>query len=129
MREKLLLTNNFLHDLATGTWLGIFLVLWRMRVHLSGLDFLRAPLAAVVVRPAMQDLFWWGLGVLGIIIATGAIRLWGEVRWGIGIERPSSAGLTPSWLQDRRLLLVIKHVFLVTVFILGTFLEYGFAWK
>lgn len=148
MKERLVLLNNFLHDLATGTWLGIFLVLWRVRVRLASLGPIGSRVAALAVHPALKDLFWWGVGALAAVLATGAVRLWGERRWGIvgsafspaevivrgegrGGLSPATAdpaeALTGLWRRERTRLLILKHVLLLMGFAVGTYIEYRLA--
>ncbi|MDI3280736.1 MAG: hypothetical protein QJR13_05135 [Bacillota bacterium] len=145
--DRLLLLNNFLHDLATGTWLGIFLVLWRVRVRLAALGPVGSHVAALAVRPALRDLFWWGVGTLAVILATGAVRLWGERRWGVegsafspaevllggrkNTSLSSTSGregrLSRPWRRERARLLILKHVLLLAGFAVGTYIEYRLA--
>jgi putative copper export protein len=97
--------NDFMHDLATGTWAACVLVLWVLAGRRTGMP---AEAAAAVLQAAW-DLFLIALAALAVIGVTGGFRLryWRK--------RTSSAEVP----QKRRALLV-KHAAFVVVFGAGT---------
>ena len=112
----LVVTNNFLHDLATGTWFGVLIVMWRLHGLVGQPDFARL---GAVVHLVHRELFWWGIFALSIIVLSGVIRT-------------STCEYAPVARDLRAIklrLLVAKHVLLGAVFGFGTFLEYLLAFR
>ena len=107
MREKLTIFNAFVHDVATGTWIGtlVLLTILHRETRLPAW----APAASLV--PGLERQFlvltWVSLGV---IMATGVVRLftWKVFGWTGDMER------------DRIKLLKAKHALLGIVFAAGT---------
>jgi putative copper export protein len=107
MREKLTILNAFVHDVATGTWIGTLVLLTILHRET------RAPswAAAAALVPGLERKFlvltWISLGV---IIATGVVRMltWKVFGWTGDVER------------DRIRLLKVKHALLGIVFVAGT---------
>jgi putative copper export protein len=107
MREKLTILNAFVHDVATGTWIGtlVLLTILHRETRLPAW----APAAQLV--PGLERQFlvltWVSLGV---IIATGVVRMftWKVFGWTGDMER------------DRIRLLKAKHALLGIVFAAGT---------
>ncbi|MRS12072.1 MAG: hypothetical protein EG823_03255 [Actinobacteria bacterium] len=99
------ITNNFLHDMATGTWAACLAVL----VVLSGrLDGMPAE-AAAALGDAMSLVFWILVGALATVVLTGALRL---AYW-----RRESA---PEDLAAVRRSLITKHVAFLVIYGGGT---------
>jgi hypothetical protein len=99
------ITNNFLHDMATGTWAACLAVLLVLRSRLAAM-----PTAAVAaLGDAMQLVFWLLLGALGVLTLTGALRL---VYW-----RQQAA---PAEIVAKRRALIVKHVAFLVVYGGGT---------
>jgi len=107
MREKLTILNAFVHDVATGTWIGtlVLLTILHRETRLPAW----APAGALV--PGLERQFlvltWVSLGV---IMATGVVRMftWKVFGWTGDMER------------DRIALLKVKHALLGVVFAAGT---------
>jgi putative copper export protein len=107
MREKLTILNAFVHDVATGTWIGtlVLLTILHRETRLPGWE------GAAAVVPGLERKFlvltWVSLGV---IIATGVVRMftWKVFGWTGDMER------------DRIQLLKVKHALLGIVFAAGT---------
>ena len=65
------ITNNFLHDMATGTWAACLLVLLVLRNQVQQM----ATEPASAIHAAGEVVFWLMIGALAVIAITGAIRL------------------------------------------------------
>lgn len=107
MREKLTIFNAFLHDVATGTWIGTLVLLTILHRETSRPAWLLAsPLVPSLERKFLV-LTWASLGV---ILATGVVRMvtWKVFGWTGDVER------------DRIKLLKVKHALLGVVFAAGT---------
>ena len=95
------ITNNFLHDMATGTWAACLMVLVVLNRQLVGMP----EAAAAAVGDAMQLVFWLLIGALVVVTVTGALRL---VYW--------RATTPPTELAEKRRALIIKHVAFLVVY-------------
>ena len=107
MREKLTILNAFVHDVATGTWIGTLVLLTILHRETSKASWILAsPLVPALERKFLV-LTWVSLGV---IVATGFVRMvtWKVFGWTGDVER------------DRIRLLKIKHALLGIVFAAGT---------
>ncbi|MCX8007144.1 MAG: hypothetical protein N3B11_03400 [Coriobacteriia bacterium] len=99
------IVNNFLHDMATGTWAASVLV-----IAVLGPRAAAAPVAAQqAILDAMRTVFWLLVAALAVIAATGGIRL---AYW-----RKDAA---PGEVAEKRKALVAKHALFVVVYGLGT---------
>jgi uncharacterized membrane protein len=107
MREKLTIFNAFVHDVATGTWIGTLVLLTILHRETSLPSW--APAAALVPGLERQFLILTWVS-LGIIMATGVVRMftWKVFGWTGDMER------------DRIALLKVKHALLGIVFAAGT---------
>lgn len=99
------ITNNFLHDMATGTWAACLAVLLVLRSRLGGMP----AEAAAAVGDAMMLVFWLLVGALVVVTVTGVVRL---VYW-----RAESA---PADLAAKRKALIVKHVAFLVIYGGGT---------
>lgn len=99
------ITNNFLHDMATGTWAACLAVLLVLSARLGGMP----AEAAAALGDAMQLVFWLQAGALAVVTLTGALRL---VYW--------RAQTAPEELAAKRRALVVKHVVFLVVYGGGT---------
>ena len=107
MREQLTIFNAFLHDVATGTWIGTLVLLTILHQETSRPAWILAsPLVPGLERKFLA-LTWVSLG---LILATGVFRLisWKVFGWTGDVER------------DRIKLLKVKHALLGIVFAAGT---------
>jgi hypothetical protein len=99
------ITNNFLHDMATGTWAACLMVLVVLNRRLVGMP----QVAASAVGSAMQLVFWLLIGALVVVSVTGALRLF---YW---------RATTPAEeLSAKRRALIVKHVAFLAVYGGGT---------
>jgi putative copper export protein len=107
MREKLTILNAFVHDVATGTWIGTLALLTILHRETRAAAWEPAwPLVPGLERKFLV-LTWVSLGV---IVATGVVRMftWKVFGWTGDMER------------DRVQLLKVKHALLGAVFAAGT---------
>jgi putative copper export protein len=107
MREQLTILNAFLHDVATGTWIGTLVLLTLL--HRETRQASWAPVASYVPGLERQFLLLTWVS-LGVIMATGVVRMftWKVFGWTGDMER------------DRIRLLKVKHALLGVVFAAGT---------
>lgn len=99
------ITNNFLHDMATGTWAACLLVLWIVSRRTQG-----APAeAASVLADAMWAVFVLCVAALAVIAVTGGIRL-----------RYWRREAAPDELAEKRRALLVKHVGFLLIYGAGT---------
>lgn len=107
MREQLAVLNAFLHDVATGTWIGTLVLLTILHDETGK----PAWLVASPLLPGLERKFllltWISLAVIAL---TGAFRLlsWKLFGWTGDVER------------GRIRLLKIKHALLGVVILAGT---------
>ena len=106
IRRYAWITNNFLHDMATGTWAACLLVI----VLLHGRYAFVLPQAASALREAAAAVFWLGIIALVAINGTGAVRLfyWRK-------QCPAEQ------LREKRRALIVKHIAFTVVYGGGTF--------
>jgi uncharacterized membrane protein len=107
MREKLTILNAFVHDVATGTWIGTLVLLTILHRETSQPAWaLASPLVPGLERKFLV-LTWVSLG---LILATGVVRMvtWKVFGWTGDVER------------DRIRLLKVKHAVLGVAFLGGT---------
>jgi putative copper export protein len=108
------ITNNFVHDLATGVWFGLLIVMWRLASLVVQPQFRQL---AGLVGVVQDGLFVWGVVALAVILLTGAARtVWYRLT------------PVPKELRAVKLrLLVVKHIILGFAFTAGTVIEYLWA--
>lgn len=107
MREKLTILNAFVHDVATGTWIGTLVLLTVLHRETARAEWLvAAPLVPGLARKFLV-LTWVSLAV---IMATGVVRV---ITWKV-------FGWTGDMERDRIRLLKAKHALLGVVFAAGT---------
>lgn len=107
------ITNNFLHDMATGTWAACLLVLWSLSAQLPDLSIE----AEHALLNSMHLVFWLLIASLIIVTATGALRLF---YW---------RGTTPAEEREaKRRALVVKHVAFLVIYGGGTFWAWALAY-
>jgi uncharacterized membrane protein len=107
MKEKLTIFNAFIHDVATGTWIGTLVLLTILHQETQKAAWILAgPLVPGLERKFLV-LTWVSLA---LIMATGVVRMvtWKVFGWTGDVER------------DRIQLLKVKHALLGIVFAAGT---------
>jgi hypothetical protein len=107
-RRYLGIVNNFLHDMATGTWAACGLVIWLLAGRVAGMSTV-PPEAVAAQRDAMMAVFRLALVALVVIGATGGVRL--------GYWRRQTAR---DDLQAKRRALLVKHGAFAIIYGLGT---------
>lgn len=107
LRDQLTIVNAFVHDVATGTWIGTLVLLTVLHHETKS----PAWLVASPLLPSLERKFlvltWVSLAV---IAATGVVRMitWKAFGWTGDVER------------DRIRLLKVKHAVLGIAFAAGT---------
>jgi len=107
MKEKVAVLNAFVHDVATGTWIGTLILL--QLLHSEG----SAPAWAAarhLVNPLERRFLVLTWASLAVILVTGVVRM---VTWKV-------FGWTGDVARDRKRLLAVKHALLGVVFAAGT---------
>ena len=115
MRERLTILNAFVHDVATGTWIGTLILLTLLHRETQRPAWL---LAGPLV-PGLEQKFLVVTWVsLAVIVATGVVRM---VTWKV-------FGWTGDVARDRIRLLKVKHAILGVVFLAGTAWQVAIAY-
>ncbi len=115
MKEQLTILNAFVHDVATGTWIGTLVLLTVLHHEAQGPAWL---LASPLVGPLERKFLVLTWVSLAIIIATGVVRV---LTWKV-------FGWTGDMAADRVKLLKIKHMLLGIVFTAGTVYQVALVW-
>ena len=111
MRDRLTILNAFVHDVATGTWIGTLILLTLLhREAQRPAWFLAGGLVGGLERQFLV-VTWVSLAV---IVATGVVRM---VTWKV-------FGWTGDVEQSRIKLLKVKHALLGVVFAGGTLYQW-----
>ncbi len=116
VREKLTILNAFLHDVATGTWIGTLVLLTVLHRETAQPAWLLAgPLVPALERKFLV-LTWVSLVLIAL---TGVFRMltWKLFGWTGDMER------------DRIRLLKAKHALLGIVFAAGTAWQVALAYR
>jgi hypothetical protein len=107
-RRYLMIINNFLHDMATGTWAACVLVIWLLAGRVADPSVV-PPEAAAALRDAMLAVLRLAVVALVVIGGTGGVRL--------GYWRQQ----TPHGdRQAKRRALIVKHAAFAVIYGLGT---------
>ena len=115
MQEKLTILNAFVHDVATGTWIGSLVLLSILHAQATQPEWI---LAAGLVRPLAAKFMWVTWVSLVVIMLTGVVRM---VTWKV-------FGWTGDVARDRIRLLKVKHAILGVVFLAGTAWQVAIAY-
>jgi uncharacterized membrane protein len=116
MRDRLTILNAFVHDVATGTWIGTLLLLTMLhREAQRPAWFLASPLVPGLERKFLT-VTWVSLAV---ILATGVVRM---VTWKV-------FGWTGDMERSRVQLLKAKHALLGVVFAAGTVYQFMLVYR
>ena len=111
MRDRLTILNAFVHDVATGTWIGTLILLTMLHRETQRPAWLLAGGLAHGLERQFLVVTWISLAV---IMATGAVRM---VTWKV-------FGWTGDMEKSRIQLLKAKHALLGMVFAAGTVYQY-----
>ncbi|HUL58845.1 MAG TPA: hypothetical protein VLU43_06210 [Anaeromyxobacteraceae bacterium] len=107
MRDKLTILNAFVHDVATGTWIGSLVLLTVLHAEVARPEWARA---AALVPPLAAKFMWLTWTSLAAIVLTGIVRA----------ATFKVFGWTGDVARDRIRLLKLKHALLGIVFVAGT---------
>jgi putative copper export protein len=109
LKKSAIVLNGFIHDFAAGYWLAAICAIAVLhRSHLQN------PAVTTIINTMERLFFWQSVAAMVLIIATGAGRTFTYVENWYG----------PDAEQNRRRMLIIKHVVLLVAFGLG----YLFVW-
>jgi putative copper export protein len=111
MRDQLTILNAFIHDVATGTWIGTLVLLTMLHRETQRPAWLLAAGQVQGLERQFLVVTWISLGV---IMATGVVRM---VTWKV-------FGWTGDMEKSRIKLLKVKHALLGLVFAAGTVYQY-----
>ena len=109
MNKVLTIFIGFIHDFAAGCWAATVLtVYWLDRISV------KEPALHATLSEVERDFFYIGIACALIVFIAGAGRTFTYVdnAYGADVER------------QRRRMLVIKHVVLLTIFSLGMYWQY-----
>jgi putative copper export protein len=116
MRDRLTILNAFIHDVATGTWIGTLILLTMLHQEARRPAwFLASPLVPGLERKFLL-VTWVSLAV---IVATGVVRM---VTWKV-------FGWTGDMERSRIQLLKVKHALLGVVFTAGTVYQFMLVYR
>ena len=107
LREKLTILNAFVHDVATGTWIGTLVLLTVLHHETQSPAWLASSALVPALARKFLVLTWVSLALIAL---TGVFRV---VTW-------KAFGWTGDMERDRISLLKTKHALLGIVFAAGT---------
>lgn len=113
MKAWLITINNFGHDMFTGLWISSILVIYLLDRKAG---FVQGTLTATLLQEVMKVFFWLGIFSVLIIIITGIFRFVNYGSTNTDASKPA-----------KKKILILKHIFLVAIFLGGTYLAYGWA--
>jgi uncharacterized membrane protein len=109
LKKTAVILNGFIHDFASGIWLAALLVICKLHsAHMQ------EPSITPLINSLERSLFWWSVGAMVAIMATGAGRTFTYVDNWYGEDAE----------KVRRRMLITKHIILLAAFSLG----YLFIW-
>ncbi len=115
MQEKLTILNAFVHDVATGTWIGSLVLLSILHVQVGQPEWAQA---TELARSLGVQFMWVTWASLVVIMLTGVVRM---ITWKV-------FGWTGDVARDRIRLLKVKHAILGVVFLAGTAWQVAIAY-
>lgn len=112
MKTWLIIINNFMHDLFTGFWISTILVIYLLEK--------KVPLVHRVTAEAFKDMmkvfFMLGIFSLIIVIITGIFRF-------LTFKSMNNR----DFINTKKNVLIVKHILLGLIFLVGTYLAYGYS--
>jgi putative copper export protein len=115
VQEKLTILNAFVHDVATGTWIGSLVLLSILHAQAGEPEWAQA---AGLARSLGVKFMWVTWVSLAVIALTGVVRM---ITWKV-------FGWTGDVARDRIRLLKTKHAILGVVFLAGTAWQVAIAY-
>jgi putative copper export protein len=116
MRDRLTILNAFVHDVATGTWIGTLILLTMLHREAQRPAWLLASPMVPGLERKFLAVTWVSLG---LILATGVVRM---VTWKV-------FGWTGDMERSRIQLLKAKHALLGVVFAAGTVYQFMLVYR
>lgn len=109
-KSVLVIINNFIHDTATGLWIGSFLLSFEINRRWS---------SNLELVPEIQKFLLkiWLLALL-VIILTGIVRRKTYTAYLYGVEIEAK----------RKVAIIVKHIFFVFITLAGTWFLYQWAY-
>lgn len=112
MRDTFIVINSFIHDMATGVWVAVLLMMYIISGHAE--EAAAFPRGAVFINSLMDQL--WLLAIVSIIV----IALTGVVR----VFTFKYYGWTGDVARGRRRLLLVKHIILGVFVVSGLYVQF-----
>lgn len=112
MRDFLIVINSFIHDMATGIWIAILMMMYVISDKSKMITDL--PRGTVFIRSIMETLWVWAVTSILIVLITGVMRVLTFKRY----------GWTGDMARDRKRLLLIKHILLGGAFLFGVYIQF-----
>lgn len=113
MRDTIIIINSFLHDVATGVWIAVLIVMYVISGQAAGVK--GTPQGAAFVAGIMDSLWFTAVVSLAVILLTGVVR-------GLTFK---FYGWTGDVARDRKRLLMVKHVILGIVVTAGLYFQFA----
>jgi uncharacterized membrane protein len=114
MKAHLIIINNFVHDLFTGLWISIILLICLLERKVG----LAQETLAEALKEIMQSFFWLGMCSLLVTVVTGIFRF---------LNYKSANGNNSG--TRKKQLLISKHILLGGILFGGTYIAYRFAFR
>jgi hypothetical protein len=111
MKKIIAIFIGFVHDFAAGCWAATVLAVYWLSKQALPAD------AVLIISGLKKQLFYAGIACVLVVLATGAGRTFTYVDQVYGEDAE----------RVRRKMLLIKHVFLLTVFGAGIMWQYSMA--
>jgi len=112
MRDIFTVINSFIHDMATGVWIAVLLMMYIIFGHAESV--MVSPEVDSFIGILMERLWLAAVASMIVVVITGFIR-------GFTFKR---YGWTGDVGRDRKRLLFIKHAILGSVFAVGLYLQF-----
>lgn len=114
LKDTLIITNSFVHDMMTGVWIGCLVVMKATLLKFKGFAGLQADLVYQLAGSLLKDLWTLSLISLTVMIFTGAGRVFTLKYY----------GWTGDIARERKRLLIVKHVILGVIIIAGLIVQF-----
>lgn len=112
MKDTLIVINSFIHDMATGVWLGVLFIMYI--IFDNSTEIITISQGAIFVNNIMDKLWVLGVISMSIVIITGIIR-------GLTFK---FYGWTGDIAKGRKRLLMIKHIILAFIVVIGLYVQF-----
>lgn len=115
MKDKVIIFNSFMHDVATGTWIGSLVAMTILHREVTAHAWPGMAVHVGELKGRFLALTWVSLGV---VMLTGVVRAFTF----------KAFGWTGDVARDRIRLLKVKHAALGIAFAAGTVWQVWLAW-